>query len=153
MPGAFKLYHLQPIKPLLFPNLCTFFTFILGGQFLLPQRANYQKSAFIQPQNWMRLKDTSACDQWHHFKPLWCWKSLTRWRWKAVRIRAMRTIFFCTRMKISRIFLPLLEHAVLTCMDGWMEALRLQTTPPPTTEAASRERPESTLFVSQRVVS
>ena len=43
MPGAFKLDHLQPIKSLLFPNVCTFFTFILGGQFLLPQRANIGK--------------------------------------------------------------------------------------------------------------
>ena len=43
MPGAFKLDHLQPIKPLLFPNFYNFFTFILGGQFLLPQRANNGK--------------------------------------------------------------------------------------------------------------
>ena len=40
MPGTFKLGHLQPIKPLLFSDFYTFFTFILGGQFLLPQRAN-----------------------------------------------------------------------------------------------------------------
>ena len=43
MPGAFKLDHLQPIKPLLFPNFCIFSTFILGGQFLLPQRTNIGK--------------------------------------------------------------------------------------------------------------
>ena len=48
VPGAFKLYHLQPIEPLLFPNFCIFFTFILGGQFLLPLRANYQKKG-IRP--------------------------------------------------------------------------------------------------------
>ena len=40
MPGAFKLEHLQPFKPILFKKFSTFFTFILGGQFLLPQRAN-----------------------------------------------------------------------------------------------------------------
>ena len=31
-----------------------FFTFILGGQFLLPQRANNGKRAFTQLLNWMR---------------------------------------------------------------------------------------------------
>ena len=36
VPGAFKLDHLQPIEPLLFPDFSNFFTFILGGQFLLP---------------------------------------------------------------------------------------------------------------------
>ena len=40
VPGAFKLEHLHPIKPLLFKKFSNFFTFILGGQFLLPQRAN-----------------------------------------------------------------------------------------------------------------
>ena len=41
MPGAFKLDHLQPFKPILFWEIFNFFTFILGSQFLLPQRANY----------------------------------------------------------------------------------------------------------------
>ena len=36
VPVTFKLDNLQPIKPLLFPNFYNFFTFILGGQFLLP---------------------------------------------------------------------------------------------------------------------
>ena len=36
--GAFKLDHLQPVEPLLFPKFYNFFTFMLGGQFLLPQR-------------------------------------------------------------------------------------------------------------------
>ena len=40
---VFKLDHLQPIKTLLFPNFYIFFTFILGVQFLLPQRANNGK--------------------------------------------------------------------------------------------------------------
>ena len=48
VPGAFKLDHLQPIKPLLFPNFYIFSTFILGGQFLLPQRANNEKRKFTQ---------------------------------------------------------------------------------------------------------
>ena len=46
MPGAFKLDHLQPIKPLLFPNFYNFFTFMMGGQFLLPHRANIGKKQF-----------------------------------------------------------------------------------------------------------
>ena len=62
VPGAFKLDHLQPIKPLLFWYFCNFFTFILGGQFLLPQRANYGKREFFQLQNWMRQRVFSACD-------------------------------------------------------------------------------------------
>ena len=43
VPGAFKLDHLQPFKPILFWNFSNFFTFILGSQFLLPQRANNGK--------------------------------------------------------------------------------------------------------------
>ena len=40
MPGAFKLDHLQPIEAILFQKIFNFFSFILGGQFLLPQRTN-----------------------------------------------------------------------------------------------------------------
>ena len=40
MPGALKLDNLQPIKLILFQKIFTFFSFILGGQFLLPQTAN-----------------------------------------------------------------------------------------------------------------
>ena len=43
MPGAFKLDHLHPFKPILFWQFSISFTFILGGQFLLPQRANTEK--------------------------------------------------------------------------------------------------------------
>ena len=35
--GAFKLDHLHPVKPILFSKFYNFFTFMLGGQFLLPQ--------------------------------------------------------------------------------------------------------------------
>ena len=31
VPGALKLGHLQPINPLLFPNFCNFYIFILGA--------------------------------------------------------------------------------------------------------------------------
>ena len=53
MPGAFKLYHLQPVKPILFWKFSNFYTFILGSPFLLPRRANYEKGEFSQLQNWM----------------------------------------------------------------------------------------------------
>ena len=49
VPGAFKLNHLQPIEPILFQNIFNFFTFILEGQFLLPQRANRGFSQFPNP--------------------------------------------------------------------------------------------------------
>ena len=60
VPGAFKLDHLQSIKPLLFRYFCNFYTFILGDHFLLPQRANNGKREFIQLQNWMRQRVSSA---------------------------------------------------------------------------------------------
>ena len=50
VPGAFKLDHLQPFEPILSKRIFNFFTFILGGQFLLPQKANNQKREFFQPQ-------------------------------------------------------------------------------------------------------
>ena len=53
VPGAFNLDHLHTFKPILFWKFFICFTFILGGQFLLPQRANNGKREFIQPQKWM----------------------------------------------------------------------------------------------------
>ena len=53
VPGAFKLDHLKPFKPILFTKFSNFSTFILGGQFLLPQRerrAENGKMAFSQPE-------------------------------------------------------------------------------------------------------
>ena len=41
MPGAFKLDHLLPFKPILFWEFSVCLTFILGGHFLLPQRDWY----------------------------------------------------------------------------------------------------------------
>ena len=37
VPGAFKLDHLQPVKPIVFSKFYNFFTFILVGQCSLPQ--------------------------------------------------------------------------------------------------------------------
>ena len=47
------LHHFKPIFPKEFSN---FSTFILGGQFLLPQRANNRKWVFFQPQKLMRQR-------------------------------------------------------------------------------------------------
>ena len=58
MPGVFKLAHLHSFNPLLISKYFNFFTFILGGQFLLPQRANIGKlyeSEYFQcqgPSDW-----------------------------------------------------------------------------------------------------
>ena len=71
VPGAFKLDHLQPIKPLLFQYFFTFSTFILGDHFLLPQKANYGKREFSQPQKRMRQWVFSAWNiQTAPFAPL-----------------------------------------------------------------------------------
>ena len=43
VPGAFKLDHLQPVEPILFCKFSNFCTFILEGQFLLPQRGEDSK--------------------------------------------------------------------------------------------------------------
>ena len=52
--------HLQPIRPIFSPKFPQFFTFILGGQFLLPQRANNEKREFTQLQKWTRQRGLCA---------------------------------------------------------------------------------------------
>ena len=77
MPGSFNLDHLHPFEPLLFWKFSNFFTFILGGQFLLPQRSNNGKEGLIQLQNWMRpgvfsawgIQSGSFAAHWAHFVP------------------------------------------------------------------------------------
>ena len=59
--GTFKLDHLQPLKPILFWQFSICNTFVvLGGQFLLPQRANCEKREFSQLQKWMRQRCLST---------------------------------------------------------------------------------------------
>ena len=53
VPGAFKLGHLQPVEPILFPKFCNFFTFILGGPILITlerRGAENGKMEFTQPE-------------------------------------------------------------------------------------------------------
>ena len=56
----FTCRSLQPVEPLLFNTFSNFFTFILGGQFVLPQRVNYQRRELSQLKNWMRQRVSSA---------------------------------------------------------------------------------------------
>ena len=60
VPWAFKLDHLQPFKPILFWQFSIYMTFILGGQFLLPQRASSEKREFSQLQKWIGQRGLSA---------------------------------------------------------------------------------------------
>ena len=60
VPGAFKLDDLHPFKPILFWKFSICFIFILGAQFLLPQRANSEKREFFQFQIWMIHRGLSA---------------------------------------------------------------------------------------------
>ena len=60
VPGAFKLVYLQLFELSLSQKIFNFFTFILGGQFLLPQRATNGKKEFIQLKNWIRQRVFSA---------------------------------------------------------------------------------------------
>ena len=50
--GAFKLDHLQPIKPILFQKFYNFFTFILGANSYYPREWNTEngKMKFSQPE-------------------------------------------------------------------------------------------------------
>ena len=60
VPGAFKLDHLQPFQSILFWQFSICITFILGGQFFLPQRANSERREFFQLQKWMRQRSFYA---------------------------------------------------------------------------------------------
>ena len=70
VPGAFKLDHLQPIKPILFPKCYNFFTFMLGGQFLLPQRGEGWKreNGFLTTWVWHRSLSAWGIQKLDHLK-------------------------------------------------------------------------------------
>ena len=52
VPGAFKVDHLHPVKPILFSKFYNFFTFILEANSYYPRRANNEKREFSQLQTW-----------------------------------------------------------------------------------------------------
>ena len=60
VPGAFKLDCLLSFHPILLWQFSISLTFILGGQFLLPQRANVEKREISQLQNCMRQRGFCA---------------------------------------------------------------------------------------------
>ena len=78
VPGVFILGHLQQVEPLLFWNFSNFFTFILGGQFLLPQRANSEKREKSNSRTvWDRAVWVSGVfklDHLHPFRPILFWQ-------------------------------------------------------------------------------
>ena len=53
VPGALKLDHLHPYKPILLMQFLICLTFILSSQSLLSQRVNSEKREFSQLQQWM----------------------------------------------------------------------------------------------------
>ena len=60
MPGLFKLDNLHPFEPILFEQFSICIILILGGQFLLPQRASSEKREISQLQEWMIERDFGA---------------------------------------------------------------------------------------------
>ena len=60
VPGAIKLDHLQQINPTLLQKFSKIFTFILGGQFLLPQRGAGWKWENGNLPTWVRQRFFSA---------------------------------------------------------------------------------------------
>ena len=60
VPGAFKLDHLYPLKPILLWKFSTCFMLILGGQFLLTQMAISECSEITQIQKWIRQRGLCA---------------------------------------------------------------------------------------------
>ena len=74
MPGAFKLDHLQPFEPILSQKIFNFLTFILEGQFLLPQRANNRRGEIIRLQNRMRRRPGTETNKYNL-----CTKRISIW--------------------------------------------------------------------------
>ena len=56
--GVFKLDHLQPIGPILLQKIFNFFTFILGGQFLLPKA----RGLIMGKGSWSLWGEKHGCD-------------------------------------------------------------------------------------------
>ena len=82
MPWAFRFDHLQPSKPILFWQFSKILTFILGGHFLLPQKANNGKREFSQLVN----SKVDSEEEFSRFK-------ISR---KATQTSCISSIFICT---------------------------------------------------------
>ena len=77
MPWTFKPGHLQAIKPLLFPNFCNLYTFILGAISYYPRGPIMGKGNSHNPKTeWdsgFSVLGTFVLDHLHHFKPISLW--------------------------------------------------------------------------------
>ena len=60
VPGAFKLDHLQPVKPILFSKFNNFFTFILGANSYYPRGLIMGKGNSHNSKKWMMQRVFSA---------------------------------------------------------------------------------------------
>ena len=83
MPGAFKLDHLQPFKPILFWNFYNFFTFILGSPFLLPQMKRECEKGILQMDEaqgfqYLGQSNWTICSPWCRFFHIFSILSLRR---------------------------------------------------------------------------
>ena len=62
VPGAVKLDHLQPFKPILFWNFSNYFTFILGAHSYYPRGLILRVGRISQLPIWMTQRDFSDWD-------------------------------------------------------------------------------------------
>ena len=60
VPGAFKLDHLHPVKPILFSKFYNFFTFILGANSYYPRGLIMGVGRISPFPIWMRLRGFGA---------------------------------------------------------------------------------------------
>ena len=60
MPGAFKLYHLQLIQPLLFRNFFHIFHLHTGEPILITPEGQLSEKGILPTQNWMGQMVSSA---------------------------------------------------------------------------------------------
>ena len=70
-PGAFKLDHLQPVKPILLHKFSNLFTFILGAKCYYPRKwkVESEKMEFSQPE-WERGISVPGAFKLDHFWPV-----------------------------------------------------------------------------------
>ena len=98
MPGALQLDHLQPYKPILFWKIFNFFTFILGSQFLLPQRANNGRGKFSPTPN---MDETEGLRLSPLATFIWTAEYTEGWKWSS-QLKAGCGVYNPTRMKTKR---------------------------------------------------
>ena len=83
MPGAFKLDHLQPVKPILFPKFSNFFTFILKANSYYPRKKGKWNSPYMNERQGMASRrievlPISCVSKYVCIVPLCIWKPKSR---------------------------------------------------------------------------